>query len=269
MSTSSVRSGGTKGVKKSTFVKLWEHRLCTTATAGEAISKTLGRAALAKEKARVEEQIKKALTRYSQDTINLLRQGTQEEQPMDIDLAAQEDLERLGINQDGVNNDMPAAPKFQHAIRDVLQLQWKLRWYKQTRQWHQQRMCEEAAWSLLLNALADQFLRWKYPASNSPPKCSPSRAESTVPWSTETHFTLIDDTHARSPQPIDESVRLPYCIKTYDIFTLQNEITVFHPADSTSPAFDLLEHGYIVKTPRWPEVAVSVKMLDLLYRLCQ
>ncbi|EKM48904.1 uncharacterized protein PHACADRAFT_107991 [Phanerochaete carnosa HHB-10118-sp] len=130
-------------------------------------------------------------------------------------------------------------------------------------------MREEAAWSPLLDALADRFLRWKYPASNSPPECSPSRAESTAPRSTETHFTLIDDTHARSPQPIDKSVRLPYCIKTYDIFTLQNEITVFRPADSTSPALDLLEHGYIAKTPGRPEVAVSVKTLDLLYRLRQ
>lgn len=42
---------------------------------------------------------------------------------MDIDLAAQEELEQLGINQNGVDDEMPAAPEFQHAIRDVLQSQ--------------------------------------------------------------------------------------------------------------------------------------------------
>lgn len=61
MSSSSVKSGAAKGVKKTTFIKPWEHRAGKTATTGGAISKNLGRAALAKEKERVEERIKKAL----------------------------------------------------------------------------------------------------------------------------------------------------------------------------------------------------------------
>lgn len=133
-------------------------------------------------------------------------------------------------------------------------------------------MREEAAWGPLLDALADRFLRWKYSVLHPSSDCSPSAAEPTTPRTAETQPAethLTDDAPLRSPQPTDESIRLPYHIKTYDIFSLQDEITVYRPANSVSPALDLLEHGYIAKTPGRPEVAVSIKTLELLYRLRQ
>ena len=45
---------------------------------------------------------------------------------MAINSSQYEELECLGINRDGVDDQMPAQPEFQHAIRDVLRSQYVL-----------------------------------------------------------------------------------------------------------------------------------------------
>ncbi|KAI0338442.1 hypothetical protein BDW22DRAFT_1337893, partial [Trametopsis cervina] len=60
-----------------------------------------------------------------------------------------------------------------------------------------------------------------------------------------------------------------YTVAIFDIFTGAREFTVHRPPDSLSPAIDLMRHGYIAKSPTSPNIAVSVKTLDLLYRLRQ
>ena len=66
-----------------------------------------------------------------------------------------------------------------------------------------------------------------------------------------------------------EPPHIPYHVQIYDIHTLKSSLTILRPAHSTSAALDLLDHGYIAKTPGRPEVAVAVKTLELLYRLRQ
>ena len=72
-----------------------------------------------------------------------------------------------------------------------------------------------------------------------------------------------------STSAASEPALTPYHIQVFDMYTLVNNITIYRPADSISPALDLLDNGYIAKTPAHPQVAVSVKTLELLYRLRQ
>lgn len=69
--------------------------------------------------------------------------------------------------------------------------------------------------------------------------------------------------------PGDNVEPLEYTLEVYDIWTLKKELTIMRRADSTSVALDLMERGYIAKTPQRPFKAVSVRTLELLYRLRQ
>ena len=53
----------------------------------------------------------------------------------------------------------------------------------------------------------------------------------------------------------------------FDLFTLETNGRITRRTDSDSPALDLMEHGYVAKTPERPQVAVSVRTLQLLHRL--
>ena len=60
-----------------------------------------------------------------------------------------------------------------------------------------------------------------------------------------------------------------YTVNTYDLWTLETTLSVMREASSTSPALDIAAHGYLVKTPIRPTVAISMRTLELLYRLQQ
>jgi hypothetical protein len=62
---------------------------------------------------------------------------------------------------------------------------------------------------------------------------------------------------------------LEYTVNVFCLFSLEDQVTINRRPDSTSPAIDLTRHGYLAKTPTRPNVAVSIKTLELLYRLRQ
>ena len=62
---------------------------------------------------------------------------------------------------------------------------------------------------------------------------------------------------------------LPMSINVYDLWTLQSTLSITRDASSLSPALDIMAHGFIAKTPVRPTVAVSIRTLQLLYRLRQ
>ncbi|KAI0683926.1 hypothetical protein BC835DRAFT_1294591 [Cytidiella melzeri] len=62
---------------------------------------------------------------------------------------------------------------------------------------------------------------------------------------------------------------LVYTVDVICLFSRTTEITVTRLPDSLSPALDLMRHGYLAKTPSRPTIAVSLKTLELLYRLRQ
>ncbi|KAI0798232.1 hypothetical protein C8Q75DRAFT_802118 [Abortiporus biennis] len=58
-------------------------------------------------------------------------------------------------------------------------------------------------------------------------------------------------------QPIGEEAlkqTYPYVVKIYDIFSLEEELTIQRPAESLSPAIDLMRIGYLAKSPREPRL---------------
>ena len=68
---------------------------------------------------------------------------------------------------------------------------------------------------------------------------------------------------------VDPDEDLSYTVDVYDLWTLQTQLTVTRAPDSVSPALDLMAKGYVAKSPRRPSVAVSIRTLQLLYRLRQ
>ena len=58
-------------------------------------------------------------------------------------------------------------------------------------------------------------------------------------------------------------------LDVYDLFTLEHSLKISRDPSSLSPALDFMRCGYITKTAKSPDVAVSVKTLELLYRLRQ
>lgn len=57
--------------------------------------------------------------------------------------------------------------------------------------------------------------------------------------------------------------------QAFDLYTLTTHFTINREATSISPAIDLMRHGWIAKTPEKPSAAVSIKTLQLFYRLRQ
>lgn len=130
----------------------------------------------------------------------------------------------------------------------------KGRWQQKVRTWRQRRVREMAAWDKLITPLTAAYLHYVYKdhETNTTPE-----TELSAP-AAGTHISI------QSTEPLE------YTVDAYDIYSPKTtEITVNRLLDSTSPALDLMRHGYLTKTPQRPEVAVSLRTLELLYRLRQ
>lgn len=57
--------------------------------------------------------------------------------------------------------------------------------------------------------------------------------------------------------------------QVFDLFTLAKRATVMREQTSTSPAIDMMRNGYVAKTPENPNAAITIKTLELFYRLRQ
>lgn len=98
-------------------------------------------------------------------------------------------------------------------------------------------------WDELIEDLTDAFVRWQYPSQH------------------------LSDVPAMVVEHAADTTDYKYTVYVYCIFTLEEECTVTRLPESTSPALDLLAHGYVAATPRTPNVAISVKTLRLLHHL--
>ncbi len=137
------------------------------------------------------------------------------------------------------------------------------RYTKGTKTWRQRRLREEARWAELIEPLTDAFVEWRFgPSADVPPRPDEPVARPEVP-------TREDEPVV---PPIDEDVPMEYVWTVehaFDLFTLVEDIKINRREDSLSPAIDLARHGWIAKTPENPGTAVSIKTLELLYRLRQ
>ena len=67
-------------------------------------------------------------------------------------------------------------------------------------------------------------------------------------------------------QPVTDSYA-EYTLAVYEIFTMERSYTVRRPQTSISAAVDFAEHGFLVKTPTLPNVAIGFQTLELFHRL--
>lgn len=168
--------------------------------------------------------------------------------------------------------------------------------YRQKRRWRLRRVREEAIWNAIVEPLADAFLRYKYGAPGtpgSPPAStegagSPGASNST-PDSPATPYILSGDTnespaltsadtipsappnppHDTSSVASADGQQISYTVQVFCLFSLEKSATILRPPESVSPLLDLMANGYVTKSPAQPTVVVSIKTLELLYRLRQ
>lgn len=145
--------------------------------------------------------------------------------------------------------------------------------------------------------MTDAFLEWKYgptgdatpesanaSATHGPSSGSISPSPSAQSRAQTPQHPEASETSSDPPGPFDDrptpqegttgrdSPSPPtyqWELDTYDLFTLRRTLAVSRAPDSTSPALDFMRHGYITKTSKSPDVAVSITTLELLYRLRQ
>ena len=155
-----------------------------------------------------------------------------------------------------------------------------------------------------MQPLTDAYLEWKHgtpatgtpaglapTASNSHPVSSPPLSALAVPMiatpppSSPTHDDLgsfsrnglqdteidLEESSITATERITEQVEqvVEWELDVYDLFTLEHSLKISRDPSSISPALDFMRHGYITKTAKSPDVAVSMKTLELLYRLRQ
>ena len=110
------------------------------------------------------------------------------------------------------------------------------------RTWTACRNAEFASWDSIMGPLVNSYLAWRYEASN--------------PQSPQLNHLEVD--------------AVPYTIMVYDLNISSNTRITTHtlvrPPDSISPALDFIRHSFLVKTPTLPQVAISLKTLELYHR---
>lgn len=156
-------------------------------------------------------------------------------------------------------------------------------------------------WGSIVEPLADAFLRYKYGAPIIPEPLSMSTQDIESPKSSApdptcpvTARTLPDNadqsppstsanaapTTLPSPSSDPPSIAYPgspaiptngqqisYTVQVFCLFTLERSATILRPPESVSAAVDLMANGYVAKSPAQPTIVVSLKTLELLYRL--
>ncbi|PSR94368.1 hypothetical protein PHLCEN_2v4453 [Hermanssonia centrifuga] len=212
------------------------------------VNADFGQKEIVQERQLVEQRVKLQLSGLSDETQQILRDNQYQNQVNQGAIV----IDDVHADNEGLEADWQDEPMdevIRHALRDISGSQWKGRWYRNSANWQSRKQRENTAWDALIEPLADRLLEWKKTDSETQ-QDSPATDE-------------------RSATPMDSDECYEYTVSTYDLFSLQQQLTIFRPATSTSPALDLMAHGYIAKTPTQPDVAVSVGTLQLLYRLRQ
>lgn len=69
------------------------------------------------------------------------------------------------------------------------------------------------------------------------------------------------------PDTNPQGKQYPYHVTVVEIFTMEEDVTIYQRPESTSVAVELAIHGYLAKTPHKPEVAVGFRTLELFHRV--
>ena len=102
------------------------------------------------------------------------------------------------------------------------------------RTWQDRRRRELHGWNSILERMADAYIQWKYVSGMKPPTSS--------------------DQH-------------PYTLAVFDIFTMEQELTMYQPCPDNPVPVNLALYGFLAKTPSVPTVALGFRTLELFHRI--
>ena len=122
------------------------------------------------------------------------------------------------------------------------------------RTWRERRQKEFHAWESLIDPLADAYIKWKFGSA-------PTASDDVVSPPADAQQDTTPEPDAPSHDSVD------YTLKVFELFSLEETLTVHRPASSTSVAVDLAEHGFLAKTPILPYYAIGFRTLELYHRL--
>ncbi|KAK7680601.1 hypothetical protein QCA50_016383 [Cerrena zonata] len=69
------------------------------------------------------------------------------------------------------------------------------------------------------------------------------------------------------PSTDTRNTQYPYHVSVVEIFTMEEDLTIFQRPDSTCVAIDLALHGFLAKTPSKPQVAVGFRTLAIFHQI--
>lgn len=128
-------------------------------------------------------------------------------------------------------------------------LSWHSRYYIDKRTWRQRVERLHQNWTPLLPSLVDAILAWKYNA----------------PLPTHAPANDMADEPRADGDPTAESY--DFSIPIIDIYSLTTVAHIPRSATSTSAAEALVLQGYLGASPQQPQLAVSIRTLELYRRI--
>ncbi|KAI0684138.1 hypothetical protein BC835DRAFT_1293887 [Cytidiella melzeri] len=140
-----------------------------------------------------------------------------------------------------------------------LECRWRRGGQKKGKTWQHRRVRQQEAWGGVFEPLVDAYLNYTYTAT-------PGAVGAIAP---EDNIAQNIQVPAEIPIVAIADETLAYTVDVYCLFSRKTDITITRLPNSLSPALDLMRYGYLAKTPSRPTVAISLKTLELLYRLRQ
>ena len=61
--------------------------------------------------------------------------------------------------------------------------------------------------------------------------------------------------------------RYPYSLTVLDIFTMEQQLTIYQPPGDNPVPVNLALHGFLAKTPSLPTIAIGFRTLELFHRI--
>ncbi|KAJ3519326.1 hypothetical protein NM688_g9318 [Phlebia brevispora] len=171
---------------------------------------------------------------------------------MDVNMVL---LDTAGAGDEEDSERLRCTDEYYHHCYSYLTLRtWRGRWKTYQKTWKERKTRQAAAWDEIIDYLVDIHLHTRYPFPYS--VSTTDIIEPTTPPPAILNFVEYDNT-------------AQYTINVFCIWTLEREVSFTRKLNSTSPALELMSLGYVAKTPTRPTVAVSMRTLQLLYRLRQ
>ncbi|KAJ3524095.1 hypothetical protein NM688_g8622 [Phlebia brevispora] len=229
----------------------------------DTITETLGLDGIAKDAERTLARLKERLSTTTEDNRQVIENNRTMSETEAVDYLAQYGVDVIMDDAAADADDERSKDKmwedvedqeFAQDIETFARHRWRGYWASPQKTWKERKARETSAWNTIMDSLVDIYLRTKYPSPY--PVSTTTDEQSTIPPTTIPGLEEYD-------------VDTQYTVRTYCIWTLERERTFTRKLNSTSPALELMSLGYVAKSPSRPTVAISLRTLQLLYRLRQ